>query len=201
VGLRLLPFDRRPSLWAQRGWVDTGGPVPEQRPPRAHFTSHSTTSSPAYARAMTLDPLRDQLRAFAAARDWQAYHSPKNLAMALSVEVGELLEHFQWLTEAQSQQLSTEQRTAVAHEMADVFIYLVQLSTSLGLDLMQAAQDKMVLNAAKYPAPEPTGVSAGPLSAGSLSAGPVTSGAVSSGAVTSGAVTSGKLSSGPPQSQ
>ena len=102
---------------------------------------------------MTLEQLRDQLRAFAAARGWQAYHAPKNLAMALTVEVGELLEHFQWLTEAQSRQLPDEQKAQVAHELADVFIYLVQLSDCLGVDLLQAAQDKMALNAVKYPAP------------------------------------------------
>ena len=102
---------------------------------------------------MTLEQLRDQLRVFAAARDWQAYHAPKNLAMALTVEVGELLEHFQWLTEEQSRQLPTEQKAEVAHELADVFIYLVQLSDSLGVDLLQAAQDKMVRNALKYPVP------------------------------------------------
>jgi dCTP diphosphatase len=67
--------------------------------------------------------------------------------------VGELLEHFQWLTEEQSRQLSQEQKAEVAHELADVFIYLVQLSDSLGVDLLQAAQDKMVRNALKYPAP------------------------------------------------
>ena len=104
---------------------------------------------------MTLEQLRDQLRVFAAARGWQAYHAPKNLAMALSVEVGELLEHFQWLTEEQSRQLPTAQKAEVAHELADVFIYLVQLSDSLGVDLLQAAQDKMARNALKYPVPDP----------------------------------------------
>ena len=104
---------------------------------------------------MTLEQLRDQLRVFAAARGWQAYHAPKNLAMALTVEVGELLEHFQWLTEEQSRQLPPAQKAEVAHELADVFIYLVQLSDSLGVDLLQAAQNKMARNALKYPAPDP----------------------------------------------
>lgn len=112
------------------------------------------TRAAPYAWAMTLEQLRDQLRVFAAARGWQAYHSPKNLSMALSVEVGELLEHFQWLTEDQSRQLAPEQKAEVAHELADVFIYLVQLSDSLGVNLLQAAQDKMLRNALKYPAPE-----------------------------------------------
>ena len=112
------------------------------------------TPMPPYAWAMTLEQLRDQLRVFAAARGWQAYHAPKNLAMALSVEVGELLEHFQWLTEAQSRQLAPPQKAEVAQELADVFIYLVQLSDNLGVDLLQAAQDKMVRNALKYPVPQ-----------------------------------------------
>jgi NTP pyrophosphatase (non-canonical NTP hydrolase) len=105
---------------------------------------------------MTLDMLRTQLRAFAAARDWQLYHSPKNLVMALSVETAELVEHFQWLTEEQSRQLPADQRAAVAQEVGDVLIYLVQLSDQLGIDPLQAAQDKMLLNAAKYPAGMPT---------------------------------------------
>jgi dCTP diphosphatase len=105
-----------------------------------------TVSSPA------LDDLRQQLRAFAAARHWQPFHSPKNLAMALSVEAAELLEHFQWLTEDQSRQLPPERRTAVAHELADVLLYLVQVADSLDIDLLQAAHDKLELNALKYPA-------------------------------------------------
>ena len=100
----------------------------------------------------SLDDLRQQLRAFAAARDWQQFHSPKNLAMALSVEAAELLEHFQWLTEDQSRQLPPDQRTAVAHELADVLLYLVQVADSLDIDLLRAARDKLELNALKYPA-------------------------------------------------
>ena len=108
------------------------------------------------AAAMT-DPLHDlsaRLQQFADERQWGPFHSPKNLASALIVEAGELLEHFQWLTEAQSRELGPEQKHAVAHEMADVLLYLVQLARSLNIDLMQAARDKMVLNALKYPAPE-----------------------------------------------
>lgn len=100
---------------------------------------------------MSIDPLRTQLRAFAAARDWQQFHSPKNLAMALSVEAAELLEHFQWLTEEQSRNLPPERLAAVAHELADVLLYLVQLADGLGLDLLQAAQAKLAINEAKYP--------------------------------------------------
>ena len=100
---------------------------------------------------MSLDPLRTQLRAFTAARDWQQFHSPKNLAMALSVEAAELLEHFQWLTEEQSRKLPPETLAAVSHEVADVLLYLVQLADGLGLDLLQAAQAKLAINEAKYP--------------------------------------------------
>jgi dCTP diphosphatase len=96
-----------------------------------------------------------RLQQFADARQWGPFHAPKNLASALIVEAGELLKHFQWLTEAQSRELGPEQKQAVAHEMADVLLYLVQLASSLNIDLMQAATEKMVLNAVKYPAPWP----------------------------------------------
>jgi dCTP diphosphatase len=98
-----------------------------------------------------LHQLRDAVRQFSAERDWGQFHSPKNLAMALSVEAAELMEHFQWLTEAESAQLSEAQKRAVAHEMADVFIYLLQLSDRVGVDLIAAAREKMKLNAEKYP--------------------------------------------------
>lgn len=101
----------------------------------------------------SLDDLRQQLRDFAVARQWQSFHSPKNLAMALAVEAAELLEHFQWLTEEQSRQLPPDKRTAVGHELADVLLYLVQAADSLDIDLLQAAQHKLQLNALKYPAP------------------------------------------------
>lgn len=101
--------------------------------------------------ANPLQPLVDALRAFAHARDWEQFHTPKNLAAALSVEAAELLEHFQWLTEAQSQALSTDKRAEVAAEAADVFLYLLQLCDKLGIDLMEAARAKMLVNAQKYP--------------------------------------------------
>ena len=97
------------------------------------------------------DSLKLALRAFAAERDWAQFHSPKNLAAALAVEAGELLEHFQWLTEAESRSLPEDKRSAIAHELADVFIYLLQLSDHLGVDLLGAACDKMEANARKYP--------------------------------------------------
>ena len=98
-----------------------------------------------------LNTLRDQLRTFAAERDWDQFHSPKNLASALSVEAAELLEKFQWLTEAESQNLPPEALEGVRQEVADVLLYLIRISDKLGIDLIAAAQAKMALNAQKYP--------------------------------------------------
>lgn len=98
-----------------------------------------------------LQPLVQSLRAFAHARAWEPFHTPKNLATALSVEAAELLEHFQWLTDAQSQALPPQKQAEVAAEAADVFLYLLQLCDKLGIDLMAAAQAKMLVNAEKYP--------------------------------------------------
>jgi NTP pyrophosphatase (non-canonical NTP hydrolase) len=97
--------------------------------------------------------LRDALRAFCAARDWHRFHTPKNLVMALSVEAAELVEHFQWATPEESQNLSAEQHAAVADEIADVLIYLTELADVLGIDPITAAREKIVKNAVKYPAP------------------------------------------------
>ena len=104
-----------------------------------------------------MQALARALQQFADARDWGPFHSPKNLASALIVEAGELLEHFQWLTEDQSRQLAPDKRQAVAHEMADVLLYLVQLSTVLDIDLIDAARAKMALNAQKYPVDQSRG--------------------------------------------
>jgi dCTP diphosphatase len=98
-----------------------------------------------------LESLRDQLRAFSAARDWDPFHSPKNLAMALAAESGELLEVFQWLTEAQSRSLDPVAQAAASEEIADVLLYLVRLSDTLGIDPIAAAQRKLLANAVKYP--------------------------------------------------
>lgn len=95
--------------------------------------------------------LRDAVRRFAAERDWDQFHSPKNLAAALIVEAAELLEHFQWLTAEQSAALSSETRANVTEELADVLIYLVRLADKLDVDLIAAANAKLVRNAAKYP--------------------------------------------------
>ena len=101
--------------------------------------------------ATDLDPLRERLRAFALARDWAPFHSPKNLACALSVEAAELLEHFQWMTEDQSRAPSAEQRVEIGREAADVLLYLIQLADQLGLDLLAEADRKIELNAVKHP--------------------------------------------------
>lgn len=99
----------------------------------------------------SLDTLRLHLREFAQARAWERYHTPKNLVMALSVEMAELLEPFQWLTAEQSQDLSPAQHEAVRQEIADVLIYLTRLADLLEIDLLQAASDKLAINARKYP--------------------------------------------------
>ena len=99
----------------------------------------------------SLETLRLRLAEFAAARDWDQFHSPKNLAMALAAESGELLEHFQWLTEAESVALSEETRAEVALEIADVLLFLVRLTDRLQIDPLEAAAKKLALNARKYP--------------------------------------------------
>lgn len=101
--------------------------------------------------AHDLTALRDSLRQFAAERDWDQFHSPKNLAMALAVEAAELLERFQWLTEADSRNLPAPELARVREEMADVLNYLVRLADKLDVDLLAAARDKVALNAQKYP--------------------------------------------------
>lgn len=96
----------------------------------------------------TLETLRDDLRAFALEREWDQFHSPKNLAIALSVEASELLEHFQWVKEEESFRPPIEE---VSKEMGDVLLYLVRLADKLDIDLVEAAQSKLRENAKKYP--------------------------------------------------
>lgn len=98
-----------------------------------------------------LNDLRDELRAFSAERDWDQFHSPKNLASALAVEAAELLEPFQWLTEDQSRNLTDNQRAAVTDELADVQIYLIRLADKLDVDLIAAAREKIGRNRQRYP--------------------------------------------------
>lgn len=99
----------------------------------------------------TLQSLSQQQRAFAKERAWEQFHSPKNLASALIVEAGELLEHFQWMTEEQSRMLPPEKLEAVGGEIADVLLYLIQLSNVLGIDPVKAAHAKIQINSQKYP--------------------------------------------------
>jgi dCTP diphosphatase len=103
--------------------------------------------------------LRDALREFAVERDWDQFHSPRNLAAALSVEAAELLEPFQWLTDDQSRDLPPETLAAVEQELADVLLYLVRLADKVDVDLAAAAQAKIVSNAEKYPAERARGSS------------------------------------------
>ena len=111
------------------------------------------------ASAEPLLELRQRLRQFAAERDWQQFHSPKNLAIALSVEAAELLEIFQWITEDGSRQLPDEQLARAREELADVLLYLVRLADQLGVDLAAAALDKITSNALKYPVAKARGTS------------------------------------------
>lgn len=101
---------------------------------------------------MTLQDLQQQLKAFAQERDWEQFHSPKNLAMALIVEAAELVEHFQWLKQSESEQLPADKHQEVVYEMADILVYLLRLAERLDVDLLDAVQQKMKINAAKYPA-------------------------------------------------
>jgi len=106
---------------------------------------------------MNLDALRSALRAFAAEREWDQFHSPKNLSMALIVEVAELVEHFQWLTEAESRALPPEKAKQVAEEIADIQIYLVRLADKVGVDIEAAVTAKLEQNERKYPADKARG--------------------------------------------
>ena len=97
------------------------------------------------------DDLRAAIGTFAQARDWEQFHTPKNLVMALSVETAELMEHFQWLTPTQSTSLDAKTKAEVAQEIGDVLIYLTRLADVMGIDPLQAAFDKIEINALKYP--------------------------------------------------
>jgi NTP pyrophosphatase (non-canonical NTP hydrolase) len=96
--------------------------------------------------------LRERLREFARVRDWEQFHSPKNISMALIVEAAELVEHFQWLTEQQSYELPPDKLREVEEEIADIFIYLIRLSDRLNVDMLDAAWRKIDKNEKKYPA-------------------------------------------------
>lgn len=106
-----------------------------------------------------LQRLQNRIREFAIARDWDQFHSPKNLSMALIAEAAELIEHFQWLTEEQSTQLPADTLAEVGQELADIFVYLLRISDKLEIDLVDAAHSKMDINEQKYPADKVRGSS------------------------------------------
>ncbi len=105
----------------------------------------------------SLVEVRQTFRNFVAERDWAQFHTPKNLASALSVDAAELLEVFQWLPTGQASELNEQARTAARHEMADVMNYLIMLADQLEVDLIAACKEKIELNALKYPAPQVRG--------------------------------------------
>lgn len=104
------------------------------------------------ARIDSLESLRDCLREFALKRDWDQYHTPKNLSMALIAEAAELIEHFQWVNGDQSHLLEAKTRQSVEEELADILIYLVRISDKLDVDLYKAVERKIAINEKKYPA-------------------------------------------------
>ena len=109
--------------------------------------------------ATYLQDLQTRLRQFAIDRDWEQFHAPKNLSMALAVEAGELMEHFQWLSEEQSENLDQQQLETIGFEVADVFIFTVRLADRMGIDLADLVERKIKLNEQKYPADKVRGSS------------------------------------------
>ena len=95
--------------------------------------------------------LSDELKAFAIARDWEKFHTPKNLSMALIAEAAELVEHFQWLTPEQSMNIKGDKLNDIGHELADIFIYLLRISERLNIDLVQVTEDKITINKKRFP--------------------------------------------------
>jgi dCTP diphosphatase len=110
--------------------------------------------------ADSLQDLRAKINVFVTERDWAQFHTPKNLAMAMIVEAAELVEQFQWDTPQESQHLSPEKREAVSHELADTFVYLLRMAEVLEIDLIEAANAKIALNAIKYPVEKAKGSNA-----------------------------------------
>ena len=106
-----------------------------------------------------LDLLKQRLRDFASQRDWEQFHTPKNLSMALIAEAAELVEHFQWLTEEQSSRLTSDKLSEVEQEIADIQIYLVRMADKLGIDVLEAVGKKIAINEKKYPADKVRGSS------------------------------------------
>ena len=123
------------------------------------MTDNINTTSTHHENAMSgdIEQLKLRLREFAAVRDWDQFHSPKNLSMALIAEAAELVEHFQWLTEAQSTDLKPDKLAEVEAELADIFIYLIRTADKLDIDLVAAAKKKIEHNERKYPAEQVRG--------------------------------------------
>jgi len=107
---------------------------------------------------MSIESIQRKLQEFADDRDWEQFHSPKNLVMALSVEVSELVEHFQWLTQEQSKNLTNEKIDKVEQELGDIFIYLMRIADKLNINLVDAAFDKIDINEKKYPVEKAKGI-------------------------------------------
>ena len=102
----------------------------------------------------TVKKISKDLKQFAIERDWEQFHTPKNLSMALIAEAAELIEHFQWLTPEQSNEVTGEKLKDISHEMADIFIYLLRIAEQLDVDLMKATREKMTINETRFPAKE-----------------------------------------------
>ncbi len=102
----------------------------------------------------TVEKISNDLKQFAIERDWEQFHTPKNLSMALIAEAAELIEHFQWLTPEQSKEVTGEKLQDISHEMADIFIYLLRIAEQLDVDLVKATREKMMINEQRFPATE-----------------------------------------------
>jgi NTP pyrophosphatase (non-canonical NTP hydrolase) len=100
----------------------------------------------------TIQELSDELKNFAIQRDWEQFHTPKNLSMALIAEAAELVEHFQWLTPEESQGIEGDKLKDISHELADIFIYLLRMAEQLDIDLLAATREKMAINETRFPA-------------------------------------------------
>jgi NTP pyrophosphatase (non-canonical NTP hydrolase) len=100
---------------------------------------------------LSLSEIQDRIRTFRDERDWMQFHNPKNIAISISLEAAELLEHFQWRSFEESETHCEEAREEIADEMADIAIYLAELADNLGIDLLDAMESKLAKNAAKYP--------------------------------------------------
>jgi dCTP diphosphatase len=128
------------------------GPAPSAQFFKDNIHAICITAMTDHTKLDSLEHLRERLADFAAQREWEPFHSPKNLAMALIAEAAELVEHFQWLTEEQSRTLSPEQKHKVSLELADILIYLIRTADQLEIDLIGAANEKIAINEHRYPA-------------------------------------------------